>query len=116
MVNPVLFRDLNFYTFVDADTITPRSEEIERAFNLETFDRAINSEVADQEAIFTDLLMASNPKTAKNPQKYVKKEQPAQEMMDPLAQQGSDKQTMRTPAAPKSLQNSLAQSTGGALV
>jgi len=116
MVNPTLFRDLNFYTFVDADTITPRSEEIERAFNLETFDRAINSPVADQESIFTDLLMASNPKTAKNPQKYVKKEQPVQGPLDPLAQQGQEQQTMRTPAAPKAMQNSLAQSTGGALV
>ncbi len=112
-VNPSIFRDLNFYTYVDADTITPRSEELERTFNLETFDRAINSEVADQEAIFTDLLMASNPKTAKDPQKYVKKDvaQPIMAPNDPSQILGDmEKQTMRTPAAPKAMTSSLAQS------
>ncbi len=111
--NPVIFRDLQFYTFVDADVITPRSEELERAFNLETFDRAINSEVADQEAIFTDLLMASNPKTSKDPQKYVKKIQVGIQPVESPEQilSGDVKQTMRTPAAPKALTNSLAQSS-----
>lgn len=111
--NPAIFRDMQFYTFVDADVITPRSEELERAFNLETFDRAINSEVADQEAIFTDLLMASNPKTAKDPQKYVKKTQVGLSPLEaPDQVLGEEiKQTMRTPAAPKALSNSLAQSS-----
>jgi hypothetical protein len=112
-VNPSLFRELHFTTFVDADTITPRSEELERQFNLETFDRAINSPVADQEAIFTDLLMASNPKTAKDPHKYVKKEEASQVAPNDPSQvldQAKEKQTMRTPAAPKAIQSSLAQS------
>ena len=110
--NPALVRDMKYYLFVDADTITPRSEEIERSFNLETFDRAINSEVADQEAIYTDLLMSSNPKTAKNPMKYVKKAVPAS-VTAPENPMDAVKQTMRTPAAPKSVPSTLSQSSQG---
>ncbi len=75
-VNPVLFRDHKFKFAVDADVLNPRSADLERAYDIETYDRAIASPVADQEKIFTDLLMASNPKTAKNPQSYVMKQAP----------------------------------------
>lgn len=75
-VNPVLFRDHKFKFSVDADVLNPRSADLERAYDIETYDRAIASPVADQEKIFTDLLMSSNPKTARNPQKYVMKQQP----------------------------------------
>lgn len=109
--NPSLFRELNFYTFVDADTITPRSTEIENTMNLETFDRAINSSVADQEAIYTDLLMASNPRTAKNPEKYVKKVLPGIETAPQNPTDILDGQKLRTPAAPRTAQSSLAQSS-----
>ena len=74
--NPVLFRDHKFKFAVDADVLNPRSAELERAFDLETYDRAVASPVADQEKIFVDLLMGSNPKTATNPEKYVMKQQP----------------------------------------
>lgn len=75
-VNPVLFRDHKYVMTVDADVLNPRSAELERAFDLETYDRAVASPVADQEKIFTDLLMSSNPKTERNPQAYVMKQQP----------------------------------------
>lgn len=103
-VNPKIFREMDFHEYVDADTLSPRSQELERAFNLETFDRAINSPVADQELIFTDLLMASNPKTARDPSKYVKKAEPAPQQSDPNAEQ-----TMRTPAKPTSGVDKLPQ-------
>lgn len=109
--NPSMFREMQYYTYVDADTITPKSEEIERAFNLETFDRAINSPVADQESIYTDLLMASNPKTAKNPEKYVKKQDPTQVLAPNNPEDVLDQQKLRTPAAPKAMQSTLAQSS-----
>lgn len=75
-VNPILFREHKFKFAVDADVLNPRSAELERAFDLETYDRAVASPVADQEKIFTDLLMASNPKTERNKEDYVMKQQP----------------------------------------
>jgi|ERR1035437_106392 hypothetical protein len=75
-VNPSLFRDHKFKFAVDADVLNPRSAELERAFDLETYDRAVASPVANQEEIYKDLLMATNPKTERNPDKYVTKQAP----------------------------------------
>ena len=75
-VNPVLFRDYKFKFAVDADVLNPRSAELERAFDLETYDRAVANPVADQEKIFKELLMGSNPKTARDPGAYVQKQPP----------------------------------------
>lgn len=76
-VNPVLFREFKYKFAIDSDVLNPRSADLIRAFDLETYDRAIASPVADQEKIFTDLLMGTNPKTARNPKSYVKKVEPA---------------------------------------
>ena len=75
-VNPVLFRDHKFVFAIDSDVLNPRSEDLMRAYDIETYDRAINSPVADQEKIFKDLLMMSNPKTSRNPENYIKKQEP----------------------------------------
>jgi hypothetical protein len=72
-VNPVLFREQKYIYTMDSDVLNPRSAELTRAFDLETYDRAINSPVANQEELYTDLLMGSNPKTARDPDKYVTK-------------------------------------------
>lgn len=82
-VNPSLFREHKFKFAVDADVLNPRSAELERAFDLETYDRAVASPVADQEKIFTDLLMSSNPKTERNPDRYLMKQQPQQPQQPP---------------------------------
>lgn len=73
-VNPSLFREYKYKFTVDSDVLNPRSAELIRAYDLETFNLAINSPVADQEKLFTDLLMASNPKTARDPKDYVMKQ------------------------------------------
>jgi hypothetical protein len=83
-VNPTLFRDYRFKFAVDADVLNPRSAELERAFDLETYDRAVASPVADQEEIFKDLLMGSNPKTANHPDKYIMKQQPVVEQQQAM--------------------------------
>lgn len=70
-VNPMLFRSYRYRFTVDSDVLNPRSADLERAMDLETYDRAIANPTANQEKIFTDLLMATNPKTAKDPDKYV---------------------------------------------
>ena len=73
-VNPSMFRDLNYMCVVSADAMNPLSDEIERQFNLEVYDRAINNPVADQEAIF-ELLLESTPTTQKDPKKFIKKQE-----------------------------------------
>lgn len=70
-VNPVKFRDFKYTFTVDNEVINPRSADLTRAFDLETYDRAIQNPVADQEKVFTDLLMATNPKTARDPKNYL---------------------------------------------
>ena len=75
-VNPVLFREHKFKFAVDADVLNPRSAELTRAYDLETYDRAVASPVADQEKIFKDLLMSSNPRTERDPDAYIMKQQP----------------------------------------
>lgn len=74
--NPSLFREYKYQFTIDSDVLNPRSADLTRAFDLETYDRAINNPVADQEKIFTDLLMTTNPKTTRDPKDYVAKKQP----------------------------------------
>jgi hypothetical protein len=40
-------------------------------FNLEAYDRAMQSPVANQEALYKDLLLGSYEKTKDNPDKYI---------------------------------------------
>ncbi len=79
-VNPQLFRDLKYMLTIDADVLNPRSEDLERAFDLETYDRLIANPRADQEEALRLLLM-TNPKTKKDPDKFVSQQNPT----DPLA-------------------------------
>lgn len=100
-VNPVLFRDHKFKFAVDADVLNPRSADLERAYDLETYDRAVASPVADQEKIFTDLLMATNPKTATAPEKYVMKQPAVQPGQQPGQPQQAQNGQPGTPSAAK---------------
>lgn len=75
-VNPAKFRSFKYKFTVDSDVLNPRSADLERAMDLETYDRAIANPMADQEKIFTDLLMSTNPKTARDPEKYVQQAPP----------------------------------------
>lgn len=76
-VNPIKFRDFKYTFTVDGDVLNPRSADLTRSMDLETYDRAIASPVADQEKIFKDLLMSTNPKTSRDPSAYVAKAPPA---------------------------------------
>ena len=70
-VNPELFRDLSYMCCVTPDVLNPRSEDLERAYNLETFDRMVmHPEMFDQEET-ARLLLSSNPLTKKDPDKYL---------------------------------------------
>jgi NurA-like 5'-3' nuclease len=84
-VNPILFRELMYKIVVSPDVLHPRSEDLERAMNLELYDRAIMNPMADQEAIFKDFLLGSY-KSVKDPDDYVQ-EQPQGGMASPMQPQ-----------------------------
>ena len=72
--NPRLLRQLKYMLTVSPDALSPRSEDLEKQFDLETYDRAIMNPMADQEEIYR-LLLSTNNKTRKNPDKYIAKQQ-----------------------------------------
>jgi hypothetical protein len=78
--DPQLFRDLKFMIQVSPDVLNPRSEDLENAYKLEAYDRAIQNPLVDQEKITRDLLLSANPITKKNPDKYIKVQQPQDQM------------------------------------
>ena len=71
-VNPRLLRDLRYMLIVSPDVLNPRSEDVERQYMLEAYDRAIQNPALDQDAVTRDFLLAAYPKSAKNPDKYLK--------------------------------------------
>lgn len=82
-VNPSLIRNIKYMVTVSPDVLNPMSEELERAFGLEEYDRMIMNPLADQEETYR-MLLSMYPKTKKDPGKYVAKQQ--QSMANPLMQ------------------------------
>lgn len=81
-VNPGLARELKYKVTISPDVLNPKSDELMRAFDLETFDRMIAApQVFDPEET-GKLLLGTNPKTRTDPDKYIAK-QPAPGMMPP---------------------------------
>ncbi len=72
-VNPSLFRDLNYKVCVSPDVLNPKSSQLERAFDLETYDRLVQNPSVNQEEALK-LLLSTNQKTQKNTDKYVAKQ------------------------------------------
>lgn len=71
--NPTIFRDLSFMTSVDPDVLNPRSDDLERAYDLETFDRMIGlPQTFDPEEV-GKFLLSTNPRTKKDPDKFINK-------------------------------------------
>lgn len=73
-VNPSLIRNLKYMVTVNADVLNPMSEELERAFALEEYDRMIQNQSIDPEET-ARFLLTSYPKTKKDPSKYLVKPQ-----------------------------------------
>jgi len=76
-VHPSEFRELQYMVTVSPDVLNPRSSELERAYNLEEYDRMVVAPpgMFDPEQT-AKLLLTSSPKTNKDPDKYLAK-QPA---------------------------------------
>ncbi len=95
-VNPEKFRDLKYLLTIDADVLNPRSEDLERAFDLETYDRLIMNPIADQEEALKLLLM-TNPKTKKDPDKFVSQQQPSNNPINMATAQAKGQMPGQTP-------------------
>jgi hypothetical protein len=74
-INPALFRELTYRITVSPDVLNPRSEDLERALDLETYDRMVQNPVADPDETLK-LLLTSNPKTRRQPDKFIAKQAP----------------------------------------
>lgn len=110
-VNPDLFRKLKFMTTITADVLNPMSEDLERSFMLEEYDRMIMNPIADQEEAFK-MLLSAYPKTRKDPEKYISKQQPGQNPQNPMMGIG---QSATGASLPKTMSplGALAQAKGG---
>lgn len=83
-VNPSLFRELQYMVTVSPDVLNPKSTDLERAYNLEEYDRMVAAPpgMFDPEET-AKLLLTSNPTTAKDPDKFIAK-QPTPGTQPPL--------------------------------
>lgn len=70
-VNPKLFADTKFKLRITPDTVTPPSDNVTKALNLEAYDRAIANELTNKESVTRDLLLGSYPATKDDPDKYM---------------------------------------------
>ncbi len=76
MVNPTLFREHKYKFSVDADVLNPRSAELERAFAVELYDRAIAHPETFKNTEIGKILLSTDPTTSRNPDKYIVPAQP----------------------------------------
>ncbi len=71
-VNPALFRQLKFLIKIIPELKTPESDTINKLLDLETYDRAMLNPFANQQTLYTDLLLKSNETTREDPDKYIR--------------------------------------------
>ena len=85
-VNPTLFRELKYMVLINPDVLNPRSEDLERAYDLETYDRMVAAPPGMYDPDETaKLLLGSNKTTKNNPEKYIaKKPTPGLSPMTPM--------------------------------
>ncbi len=74
--NPKMFRELQYLVAVHADVLNPRSEDLERAWATEEFDRMIAHPETFDNKEAGKLLLGANPTTKKDVDKYLTKEAP----------------------------------------
>lgn len=86
-VNPIMLRELQYMITISPDVLNPRSSDLERAYNLEDFDRMVmHPEIFDPEETGKSLLLAS-PSKKSDPDKYLTK-QPTPEQQQQMQQMG----------------------------
>lgn len=106
--NPKLFRELQYMVAVHPDVLNPRSEDLERAWATEEFDRMImHPEVFDGKET-GKLLLGANPTTKRDVDKYLIKEQP----MGQIPQMGPDGLPIQGGSMPAAGNSPLAATMG----
>lgn len=95
--NPAMFRELQYLVAIHPDVMNPKSEDLERSYNLEEFDRMVGAPpgMFDPEET-ARLLLVSSPMTKKNPDKYLAK-QPSPEQQAMMAAQQMQPQAGQPP-------------------
>ncbi len=79
-VNPEFFRNMKYTCVITPDVLNPMSEELERAYGLEDFDRMVaHPDLFDQEEA-ARLFLQGSPLTKKDPDKYLLKKNPLMDM------------------------------------
>ena len=69
-VNPGMFRKVLFEMSISPDVLNPKSADLEKAYNLEEYDRMIANPLANQEEAFR-MLLGSYDATKRDPDKYI---------------------------------------------
>lgn len=73
-VNPELFRELKFKIVIAPDLLEPKNKNLEKALNLEAYDRLIQNPILDQGAVTRDFLLEVYKPGESD--KYMKQAQP----------------------------------------
>jgi len=87
-VNPGLFRDLKYMITISPDVMSPKSQDLERAYALEDYDRMVAAPpgMFDPEET-AKFLLSNNPLTRKDPDKYLAKQPSPQDQAQMAAGQ-----------------------------
>ncbi len=121
-VNPVLFRNLAYLVTITPDVLNPMSEDLERAYKLEAYDKLIANPLVDQDAVLRDFLLGAYPQAVSNPDKYIAKNPQAgaagdmQGLLNQAVGAGTaqQKRPLNTQAGGPQLQNMMqGQNAGG---
>lgn len=57
MVDPQLFREMKYKITIEPDILTPRNKNLEKALNLEAYDRLVQNPLVDMDAITREFLL-----------------------------------------------------------
>lgn len=114
-VNPRLFRNLKYQVTISPDVMAPMSDDLERAYGLELFDRAIQGPQlgvqVDMDQVFKDFLFKLYPKSSKDVNKYFKKE----ELQNPETNQSIPQMNPNAGQAQSQLNQAPGQTSGPAM-
>ena len=72
--NPERFRELQFMVAVNPDVLNPMSEELEKQYGLEAYDRLIQNPTIDPEMVTKEFLLRNYPQSKKDPDKFINKQ------------------------------------------
>lgn len=98
-VNPSMFRNLSFKVTINPDVLSPRSEDLERAFKLEVYDRGIANPLVEQEKLAKDFLFGAYPRMIKDVDSYIKEQEQPQEALGLPAMKGAMPSAGNSPLA-----------------